>query len=97
MSTDRRGLLVILKFPPMKNTGIMTGSILSLEKFMSNIKFKVLLNIVLGIISKHLRWDNIQFMDTTRQIIFKINKHVKIIMKVLVLKWSLNRRHLEYV
>jgi len=36
-------------------------------------------------------------MDTTRQIIFKINKHVKFIMKVLVLQSSLNRRHLEYV
>jgi len=60
MSTDRRGLLVILKFPLMKNsTRNMTGSILSLENFMSNIKFKVLLNIVLGIISRHLRWDNI--------------------------------------
>ena len=34
-------------------------------------------------------------MDTTTQIIFKINKHVKFITKVLVLQWSLKRRHLE--
>jgi hypothetical protein len=29
--------------------------------------------------------------------LFKINKHVKFIMKVLVLQWSLNRRDLELV